>query len=135
MRIYDPNSEVLQALRGSNIELMLGVPNEDLESLADKSVATKWVERNVLQYIPDVKITYVAVGNEVNRKPEYSKHVVSAMKNIFSSIEDLRVGSTTLRTACAFPRLPIVSPLATSYSTRTSISFLPTLFRLRLGVL
>ncbi|KAL5726535.1 putative glucan endo-1 [Ranunculus cassubicifolius] len=91
MRIYDPNSEVLQALRGSNIELMLGVPNEDLESLTDKSVATRWVETNVLQYTPDVKITYVAVGNEVNKNPEYAKHVVSAMKNIFSSIEDLGI--------------------------------------------
>nr|AFU52659.1 beta-1,3-glucanase 26 [Solanum tuberosum] len=34
MRIYEPDQLTLQALRGSNIEVMLGVPNTDLENVA-----------------------------------------------------------------------------------------------------
>ncbi|KAL5698088.1 putative glucan endo-1 [Ranunculus cassubicifolius] len=89
MRIYHPNQQLLQALRGSDIELMLGVPNTELQSLTDKAAATRWVETNVLSYLPDVKIKYVAVGNEVtpiNRHSIYAPFVVPAMTNIYDSI-------------------------------------------------
>ncbi|KAH0725528.1 hypothetical protein KY284_001393 [Solanum tuberosum] len=34
LRLYEPNHEVLQALRGSNIEVMLGIPNSDVKHIA-----------------------------------------------------------------------------------------------------
>ncbi|KAL5726165.1 hypothetical protein ACHQM5_009233 [Ranunculus cassubicifolius] len=89
MRIYYPDQQVLQALRGSNIELMLGVPNTDLQSLNDKGAATRWVQSNVLNYYPAVNIKYVAVGNEVtpvNGNSRYAPFVVSAMTNIYDAI-------------------------------------------------
>ncbi|KAK7857711.1 glucan endo-1 [Quercus suber] len=66
MRIYDPNQAVLQALSGSNIEVMLGVPNSDLPSLANPSNAQAWVQRNVLNFWPSVRFRYIAIGNEVS---------------------------------------------------------------------
>uniref|UniRef100_A0A0R0FPD3 glucan endo-1,3-beta-D-glucosidase n=1 Tax=Glycine max TaxID=3847 RepID=A0A0R0FPD3_SOYBN len=42
MCIYSPNEATLQALRGSNIELMMDVVGETLQSLTDPNVATDW---------------------------------------------------------------------------------------------
>ncbi|KAF7154761.1 hypothetical protein RHSIM_Rhsim01G0193000 [Rhododendron simsii] len=67
MRTYSPVPQALQALKGSNIELILDVRNSDLERLAnDAPAAAKWVQDSVLNYYPDVKFRIISVGNEVN---------------------------------------------------------------------
>ncbi|XP_027942151.1 glucan endo-1,3-beta-glucosidase, basic isoform-like [Vigna unguiculata] len=91
MRIFDPNHDILNALRNSNIELILGVPNVDLQSLAASADnAIQWVQNNVLSYFPFVKIKYVAVGNEVNPaggSSEFAPYVLRAIQNIYETIK------------------------------------------------
>ncbi|GLU08480.1 hypothetical protein SLE2022_253910 [Rubroshorea leprosula] len=90
MRIYDPNPAALQALRGSNIELMIGVPNSDLQSLSNPSNAQSWVQRNVLSYWPSVRFRYIAVGNEVSPvnpgTASIAQYVLPALVNVFNAI-------------------------------------------------
>ncbi|KAH7543501.1 hypothetical protein FEM48_Zijuj02G0190800 [Ziziphus jujuba var. spinosa] len=84
MRIYNPNHSVLEALRLSNIELIVGVANEDLQSIANS--ATDWVQRNILLYAPDVKFKYIAVGNEIKPQNAESSYVLPAMQNIYNEL-------------------------------------------------
>jgi hypothetical protein len=56
IRTFNPNPETLQALRGSNIELIIGVYNDDIENLANNAAtAADWVQTNIRNYLPDVR--------------------------------------------------------------------------------
>lgn len=66
VKLFDAEDATLSALRKTNIEVMVGIPNELLQSLATSmKAAEKWVSRNISGYVSDgVNIRYVAVGNE-----------------------------------------------------------------------
>ncbi|XXG53123.1 hypothetical protein AAC387_Pa03g1272 [Persea americana] len=86
MRIYAPVGAALDALKGSNIELLVGVPNEILRELSrNPSTAKGWVQDNVRNYWPSVKFRYIAVGNEVI-PGNLSQFVLPAMRNIYNAI-------------------------------------------------
>ncbi|KAK1366491.1 Acidic class II 1,3-beta-glucanase [Heracleum sosnowskyi] len=88
MRIYDPLRGTLEALRGTNIELILDVPNTELESLQDPGAATAWVQDNILNY-PDVQFRYISVGNEVDPDTDTTRYlgfVLPVMRNVHDAI-------------------------------------------------
>ncbi|WRX34677.1 Glycoside hydrolase family 17 - like 10 [Theobroma cacao] len=86
MRIYDPNQETLNALRGSNIELILDVPLDKLRDLSDAAAANDWVQRNVVSFSPDVKFRYIAIGNEVSPSDQLAAFVLPAMTNVHNAL-------------------------------------------------
>ncbi|KAI3683293.1 hypothetical protein L1987_83796 [Smallanthus sonchifolius] len=90
MRIYAPNAATLRALGGTNIELILDVPNDSLQSLTDQNAATNWVRNNIVNY-PNVRFKYIAVGNEVdpnNDSRRFANFVLPAMRNVQRAIRD-----------------------------------------------
>ncbi|XP_058107229.1 glucan endo-1,3-beta-glucosidase-like [Magnolia sinica] len=94
MRIYDPDQEALQALRGSDIEVIVGVPNDQLQNMADPTAANDWVQANIVTYRSDVKFRYINVGNEVFPDPatqsyDRASQVLPAMRNIYNAIQSV----------------------------------------------
>ncbi|KAK7848435.1 glucan endo-1 [Quercus suber] len=84
MRIFDPNQATLQALKGSNISVIVGVVNNDLQGLATSpGAANGRVQTNISPYLPDVNISYIAVGNEI--KPSSFSDNASAYINAIAS--------------------------------------------------
>ncbi|EES04199.1 hypothetical protein SORBI_3003G422100 [Sorghum bicolor] len=86
MRVYFPDSKVMEALRGSGIGLVLGVANEDIANLAACApCAASWVQTNVRTYHPDVSVLYIAVGNEVDA-PAAAQSILPAMRNLQAAL-------------------------------------------------
>lgn len=64
VKLFDTDPEVLWALRGSGIEVMVGIPNDLLAALASSVAASdQWVGQNVSRYMVKggVDIRYVVV--------------------------------------------------------------------------
>ncbi|EEF32004.1 Glucan endo-1,3-beta-glucosidase precursor, putative [Ricinus communis] len=67
VKLFDADYDALRALGKSGIEVMVGIPNDMLSSMAGSmKAAEKWVAKNVSTHITtnNVNIRYVAVGNE-----------------------------------------------------------------------
>ncbi|KAK6247713.1 hypothetical protein QUC31_019278 [Theobroma cacao] len=127
MRIYDPNQATLQALRGTNIELILGVPNGDLQSVATASAANDWVQKNVVAFSPDVRFRYIAVGNEVKPTDAAAQFVLPAMMNIYNALVSAKLDgqmkvSTSVDTTLLGNSYP---PSAGSFSASASSYITP----------
>ncbi|XP_010672927.2 glucan endo-1,3-beta-glucosidase, basic [Beta vulgaris subsp. vulgaris] len=86
IRLYEPNHEILTALKGKNIEVLLGIPNTDIIPLTiNPAIAASWVRTNVKAYFPDVKIKYLVVGNDIspnNDNSGFSFFLFSTLQNI-----------------------------------------------------
>ncbi|KAJ3687900.1 hypothetical protein LUZ61_017064 [Rhynchospora tenuis] len=81
MRIYFPDRDILNALRGTNIDLIIDAP--DVGLLANGSAAADWVHNNIIPY-DGVSFKYIAVGNEVMDGNAYN--VLPAMSKIYDAI-------------------------------------------------
>ncbi|XP_050380348.1 glucan endo-1,3-beta-glucosidase 8-like [Argentina anserina] len=88
VKLFDAEPSIMDALAGSGLEVMVGIPNDKLSKLAsDYGSAKDWVKENVTSYLYDggVAIKYVAVGNEpflTSYNGSYVKTTHPAMKNI-----------------------------------------------------
>lgn len=93
MRIYDLDEDILRAVQGSGIKLIIGVPNEQLQSVGsnDPSAATQFVQTYVVPYASNIK--YIAVGNEVvTQKPEAAQYVGPAMQHVLDALNAANLG-------------------------------------------
>ncbi|KAK7264063.1 hypothetical protein RJT34_31666 [Clitoria ternatea] len=85
IRLYYTDEEMLKALRGSNIEVILGLPNDQIQSVTNDVGATNWVNKYVKAY-SNVKFKYIAVGNEIHPGDALAGSVLPALQNIQKAI-------------------------------------------------
>ncbi|CAL5184055.1 unnamed protein product [Lathyrus oleraceus] len=92
VKLFEADPDVLKALMGSGIQVMVGIPNEMLSLLGSSSVAADfWVRQNVSAYITKggADIRYVAVGNEpflTSYNGQFVNLVLPAVTNIQQSL-------------------------------------------------
>ncbi|KFK28168.1 hypothetical protein AALP_AA8G481200 [Arabis alpina] len=88
VKLFDADSWTMNALAGTGMEVMVGIPNNLLETLAeDYDNAKDWVKENVTAYLRKggVDIKYVAVGNE----PFLSAYNGSFLKTTFPALKNI----------------------------------------------
>ncbi|KAL1362347.1 hypothetical protein AAHE18_03G074300 [Arachis hypogaea] len=100
MRIYFPEAEVFEALKGSNIELTVDVAKESLQAISSNPNAAKdWVNINIVPYSKDIKFRYITVGNEIHPGDVEAQYVFSGMQNIHDALASFNLGQIKASTA------------------------------------
>ncbi|KAF2290054.1 hypothetical protein P3X46_027984 [Hevea brasiliensis] len=118
VKLFDADYDTLRALGKSNIEVMVGIPNDMLLSLATSmKAAEKWVSKNVSTHISadNVNIRYVAVGNE----PFLQTYNGSFLKTTFPALQNVQ---SALVKAGLSNQVRVTVPLnADVYGTSTGV--------------
>ncbi|KAG6669477.1 hypothetical protein CIPAW_01G247200 [Carya illinoinensis] len=92
IRIYDANQDVLQAFKGSGIEIVVGLGNEFLKDISvGEDRAMNWIKENVQPFLPGTSIRGIAVGNEIlgGMDVELWEVLLPAVKNVYSALDRL----------------------------------------------
>ncbi|XP_024522150.1 glucan endo-1,3-beta-glucosidase 13 [Selaginella moellendorffii] len=90
VRLFSPDADALTALANSNIDVMVGVPNTELQGIAQsQSSATAWVATNLLPHLPATRITAIAAGSEVlTAATDDDAYLLSAMQNLYTALQN-----------------------------------------------
>ncbi|ERM93550.1 glucan endo-1,3-beta-glucosidase 8 [Amborella trichopoda] len=99
VKLFDADQSTMSSLAGSGIEVMVAIPNNQLEAMNDYETAKRWVDRNITLYNFDggVNIKYVAVGNEPFLKSyngSFLNTTFPALQNIQNALNEAGAGDT-----------------------------------------
>ncbi|CAL4926502.1 unnamed protein product [Urochloa decumbens] len=99
VKLFDADPGPMDALAGSGIEVMVGIPNIMLDMMTDYGTARDWVHENVSRYNFDggVTIKYVAVGNEPFLSAfngTFLNVTLPALQNIQRALNDAGLGES-----------------------------------------
>ncbi|GKV06273.1 hypothetical protein SLEP1_g18173 [Rubroshorea leprosula] len=94
VRIYDADHSVLKAFSGTGLEIVVGLPNENLKDISsDADQAMSWVKDNVQAFLPQTRIRGIAIGNEVlgGTDTELYGVLLGAVKNVYNAVNKLKL--------------------------------------------
>ncbi|XP_065875896.1 probable glucan endo-1,3-beta-glucosidase A6 [Euphorbia lathyris] len=104
VKIYDANPKILNALRNTDIQVSIMVPNELIPNISkSQSLADHWVRQNVVAYSGEVKIRYLLIGNEILSNPDVGTwfNLVPAMRRIKRSLKTYGIHKVKVGTPSA----------------------------------
>ncbi|KGN64511.1 glucan endo-1,3-beta-glucosidase 1 [Cucumis sativus] len=88
IRLYDTNPDILKALKGSKIRVVISVPNNQLLAIGySNTTAAAWISRNVVAYYPQTLISGISVGDEVlTTIPSASPLLLPAIESLYNAL-------------------------------------------------
>ncbi|XP_031264785.1 glucan endo-1,3-beta-glucosidase 8-like [Pistacia vera] len=103
VKLFDADKNTMSALAGSNIEVMVAIPNNQLLVMTNYDKAKDWVRRNVTAYNfkGGVNVKYVAVGNEpflTSYNNSFLNSTFPALQNIQNALNEAGVGDSVKAT-------------------------------------
>ncbi|ESQ42055.1 hypothetical protein EUTSA_v10015636mg [Eutrema salsugineum] len=128
IRIFDPNTDVLNALRGhTDIAVTVGVKDQDLAALAASEEAVKaWFATNIEPYLADANIAFITVGNEVIPGP-IGPQVLPVMQSLTSLVKSRNL-PISISTVVAMSNLgQSYPPSASMFTSQASEQLTPVL--------
>ncbi|KAI5067098.1 hypothetical protein GOP47_0017626 [Adiantum capillus-veneris] len=94
LRLYDYDATVISAFAGTDISLIVTIPNEELPNFQTEQQADNWVNSVVLPASQTTKIDLITVGVEVvTLTPQFSQQVLPAMMNIHTGLTKANLAS------------------------------------------
>ncbi|XVF31229.1 hypothetical protein REPUB_Repub16aG0127400 [Reevesia pubescens] len=134
VKLFDAESNTMSALAGSDLEVMVAIPNDQLLAMSRYDRAQEWVRRNVTRYNfkGGVNIKYVAVGNEpflTSYNGSFINITFPALQNIQNALNDAGVGDSIKATVPLNADVygsPDSNPVPSAGRFRTDISGLMT---------
>ncbi|KAJ6822536.1 glucan endo-1,3-beta-glucosidase 8-like [Iris pallida] len=103
VKLFDADESTMGALAGTDIEVMVAIPNDQLAAMNDYEAAQSWVKHNVTKYnfTGGVKIRYVAVGNEpflTTYNGSFLNSTFPALQNIQNALNEAGLGDSVKAT-------------------------------------
>ncbi|KAK6942005.1 Glycoside hydrolase family 17 [Dillenia turbinata] len=134
VKLFDADQSTMSALAGTNIEVMVAIPNDQLASMNNYNRAKEWVKTNITRYNFNggVNIKYVAVGNEPflsSYNGSFLNVTFPALENIQNALNEAGVGVTIKATVPLNADVyysPDSNPVPSAGRFRTDISDLMT---------
>ncbi|GMI79239.1 ZERZAUST [Hibiscus trionum] len=134
VKLFDADSTTMSALAGTDIEVMVAIPNDQLLAMNSYDRAKNWVRRNVTRYNFNggVNIKYVAVGNEpflTTYNGSFINITFPALQNIQNALNEAGVGDSikaTLPSNADVYNSPANNPVPSAGRFRPDISGLMT---------
>ncbi|XP_054816606.1 glucan endo-1,3-beta-glucosidase 14-like [Prosopis cineraria] len=91
IKLYDADPNVLLAFADSNVEFVVGLGNEYLQSMRDPVKAQTWIQQHLQPYLSRTKITCITVGNEVfnSNNTQLISNLLPAMQSVHNALLNL----------------------------------------------
>ncbi|XP_004291598.1 PREDICTED: glucan endo-1,3-beta-glucosidase 14 [Fragaria vesca subsp. vesca] len=96
VKLYDADPNVLQAFSNSEVDFIIGLGNEFLPNMTDPLKAQNWIQQHVTPHLPQTKISFILVGNEVlgGNDTKLMSYLLTAMQSVYAALVNLGLSKT-----------------------------------------